>query len=316
MNSFSRRDLLKTLGSAALVAPLSTNIFGSTPKRRALRVAHMTDFHVMPEKHAGEGMAKAIRHVQGLRDKPDLILSGGDLVMDSNLTDFARTLTQWDLFRRNFRDNTDIPVHHTLGNHDVWGWWDRRTGNPLEEAKAGKKWALEVLGMPRPYHSFDKGGWHFILLDSIHPGPGGKLFMGKLDEEQADWLEKDLQAVPQSQHVFVMSHIPILGVSVFNGAYEDKTNSWTVAGSQMHSDSELIRSLFLKHPNVKVCVSGHIHLLDRVDYNGVTYYCNGAVCGAWWNGSNQNVPPGYAVLNLYSDGTHDREYVPWGWTAA
>jgi len=72
--------------------------------------------------------------------------------------------------------------------------------------------------------------------------------------------------------------------------------------------------LFLKHSNVKVCVSGHIHLVDRVDYNGVSYLCNGAISGNWWKGNFQETPPGYSLIDLFDDGTWRREYVKYGWT--
>jgi 3',5'-cyclic-AMP phosphodiesterase len=68
----------------------------------------------------------------------------------------------------------------------------------------------------------------------------------------------------------------------------------------------------LKHPNVKLCLSGHTHLVDRLDYTGVSYFCNGAVSGAWWKGAWQGCEPGYALVNLYDDGSFEREYVVYG----
>jgi hypothetical protein len=65
---------------------------------------------------------------------------------------------------------------------------------------------------------------------------------------------------------------------------------------------------------VKLAISGHIHLLDEVVYNDVTYYCNGAVSGNWWKGDYHQTPAGYAVINLYEDGTFNREYIAYGWS--
>jgi len=50
-----------------------------------------------------------------------------------------------------------------------------------------------------------------------------------------------------------------------------------------------------------------------VVYNDIVYYCNGAVSGNWWKGSYHQTPPGFALINLYEDGTLDREYVAYGW---
>ena len=84
----------------------------------------------------------------------------------------------------------------------------------------------------------------------------------------------------------------------------------------MHTDCMKLKDLFAKHPNVKLCLSGHLHLLDRVDYNGVTYLCNGAVSGSWWNGRHKDCDEGYAVVDLYDDGSFEQEYVKYGWKAA
>ena len=53
-----------------------------------------------------------------------------------------------------------------------------------------------------------------------------------------------------------------------------------------------------------------MHLLDRVDYNGVAYLCNGAVSGNWWTSDTyQQTKAGYALIDLYDDGTVERTYL-------
>ena len=93
-----------------------------------------------------------------------------------------------------------------------------------------------------------------------------------------------------------------------NGRNEKET-TWQVPGAWMHIDARRIKDLFYKHRNVKLALSGHMHLLDRLDYNHVTYLCNGAVCGAWWNGDFQETKPGYAIISLYDDGSTGHRYV-------
>jgi Icc protein len=83
----------------------------------------------------------------------------------------------------------------------------------------------------------------------------------------------------------------------------------------MHIDARKIKQLFAKHPNVKLCMSGHLHLVDRVDFGGVTYFCNGAVSGNWWKGKRQDCDAGYAVLDLFDDGSFERQYIEYGWKA-
>jgi hypothetical protein len=77
----------------------------------------------------------------------------------------------------------------------------------------------------------------------------------------------------------------------------------------MHQDARRLKNLFREHRNVKLCLSGHLHLRDRVDYEGVTYLCNGAVSGGWWRGPYQECEAGYALIDLRADGTFDHRYL-------
>ncbi len=79
----------------------------------------------------------------------------------------------------------------------------------------------------------------------------------------------------------------------------------------MHLDAAAITDLFADNPNVKLCLSGHIHLRDVVQYNGVTYICNGAVSGNWWKGSYKQTQPGFGVIDLFEDGTFSHQYLPY-----
>jgi Icc protein len=112
--------------------------------------------------------------------------------------------------------------------------------------------------------------------------------------------------------VLVLSHIPILCACALLDGDNEKSGDWVVPGAWMHTDARRIKDLFYRHPNVKLAISGHIHLRDRLDYNGVTYLCNGAVCGAWWKGNYQETEPGYSLIDLYDDGTFDQQYVAYG----
>jgi hypothetical protein len=91
---------------------------------------------------------------------------------------------------------------------------------------------------------------------------------------------------------------------------QDKVvNKWEMQGGDMHTDTAAIIDLFYGHPNVKLCLSGHVHLRDKVVYNNVTYICDGAVSGAWWVGNRRQTPPGYGLLDLYADGSFDERYM-------
>lgn len=324
--SFSRRDLLKAAGALGTAAALGLGgpaLAAAAPaatrreRRRVLRLAHMSDFHIQPEKRAYEGVVSCLHHAQSHADKPDLILTGGDLIMDALASGRDRVKTQWDLFTRALKDECSIPVEHCLGNHDVWGWHKSRSGTTGDEPEWGKRWAVDLLGLPGPYRSFDRAGWHFIVLDSVHADgddANGK-YIGKLDEQQHEWLAADLARVPATTPVLLLSHIPILTVTPLVVSHGKDGRDWRVPAAYMLTDWRRLHALFQKHPNVKLALSGHMHLRDRVEYGGVTYICGGAVCGNWWKGRHVDCDEGYGLVDLYDDGTFSYEYTTYDWKA-
>ena len=303
----NRRDLLKAIGVTACLTPFSQPAAsqihsGNIPKNRVLRIAHITDIHVKPGLRAPKGLARCFHHIQSGPDKVDLILNGGDAIMDALSRDKSTVTKQWNVWDSVLKNECSIPMENCIGNHDVCGAGDKN------DLLYGKKWAQDILALQKPYRSFDKAGWHIIILDSVHPREEG-WYMAKLDEEQFDWLKSDLKRVDKNTPVLVLSHIPILSAAAFFDGDNEKSGNWQIPGSWVHIDARKIIDLFYKHGNVKVCLSGHLHLLDRVEYNGITFLCNGAVSGNWWNGAYHQTPPGYALVNLYDDGTFDNEYV-------
>jgi len=218
--------------------------------------------------------------------------------------DYDRVALQWNLWSKVLEENCSLKMYHCIGNHDVWG------KTPHQEPFPGKAWALDVFGLEKPYYTFEKNGWHFIVLDSTHPKSDGGWYTAKLDETQFKWLENTLARIPSDAPILILSHIPIFAACPFLDGNNEKSGNWEVPGAWMHIDGRALIELFYKHKNVKTCISGHIHLLDRVDYNDVTYYCNGAVSGRWWaDEPYHQTPAGYAIMNLYADGSFEREYI-------
>ena len=317
----NRRNFLQGAGALAMTGALSA--LGAAPepaagdpppRKRVLRAAHLTNIHVLPDsekfEQPEEGMAAAIRHAQGQADKPDLILFGGDMVMDSLKTEKSKVITQWNTWDRIFAAEVKLPHRFCLGNHDVWGWAIHDQPGIENDPQYGKALALERLGMKERYYSFDQAGWHFVVLDSLQRDYGNKAgYTGRLDDAQFEWLAGDLAATPVSTPVFVMSHIPLLSVCVFFDEDLEATGNWVIPGPWVHIDSRRIKDLFHKHPNVRACISGHVHLVDDVTYLGVRYLCNGAVSGNWWRGKYQEFGPAYALVDLFDDGTVENRLV-------
>ena len=275
----------------------------------ALRLAHLTDMHVLPRAEATDGFARALRHAQSLQPPVTAILNTGDSIMDSLGADRAQTQAQWDAFLSVLQAECTLPIYHAIGNHDVWGWGLGQAGlesDPLY----GKGFALQALGLSSRYYAFDLAPWRFLVLDSTHPStPGAGAYTGRLDDEQFDWLEQQLQSAPDDQLVCIASHIPILCACELLDGPNEESGAWVMPGAWMHIDSRRMVELFLQHPNVKVCLSGHAHQVERLEYHDPTYLNDGAVCGAWWNGAYMGFPAGYVIVSLYPDGTVENEFI-------
>jgi hypothetical protein len=202
------------------------------------------------------------------------------------------------------------PIYSCLGNHDYWSGKDPTKDIPVEMKESALM--VKALGMPARHYSFDKGGWHFIALDSMSDWPK----YGYLTKDHFDWLHADLAKTPKETPICVISHLPILSVTgLAYGGECRKANDNLVPGIWIHADCWAITELFRRHPNVKLCLSGHMHTCDRCEYRGVWYICGGAASGAWWAGSEYGFPPLYGKLDLFADGTFNYEFVDYGWPA-
>lgn len=301
--------------SVALGSPIAPAGSAATrpARQRVLRCAHLTDAHVQPERAAGEGLAACLRHVQSQPDPPTLILQGGDAVMEACAVDLNRANQQADLWRRVWKAECSLPVEHCLGNHDIWGMDRAGSKTRGDEPGWGKQWGMDLLGLTTRYRAFDRAGWRFLVLDSTFIV--GNSYTAKLDDDQVRWLRTMLAQTDKATPIVILSHIPILSAAAFYDGDNEKSGDWKVPGAWMHIDSRQLKTLFTQHPNVKLCLSGHLHLVDRVDYLGVAYVCNGAVCAGWWKGPNQECKEGYGLVDLYDDGTFEARYVEFGWKA-
>ena len=271
-------------------------------KTRVLRVAHLTDVHLKDKWDAPARWRRCLAHVQSQQPAVDLLLNGGDIVFDMNKENLDTIKEQWRLWHSILKAETSLPMHYCLGNHDVW--WNEQD---KDQVFYGKQFSMDQLGLSVPYYSFSRAGWKFIVLDSVHLDIDNTWYIGKLGDTQLAWLEDQLKATAPSTPVCVLSHIPILTATQM---IEDNiVNKWEMQGGDMHTDTAKIIDLFYRFPNVRLCLSGHVHLRDKVVYNQVTYICDGAVSGAWWEGNRRQTAPGYGLIDLYADGSFDEAYI-------
>lgn len=294
--------------AAAFAAGLlpATNANAATNKLN-FSVAFMSDVHVLPGTVPENGMAKALLHINHKKNKFDFIVNGGDAIMDSLKADKEYTAVQWNLYKKILAQNNNLPIHHTIGNHDIWGWFLPEP--PVADPLYAKKWVVETLKMPNRFYSFKHKNWKFIILDSTQQNPKGG-YIAQLDEEQMQWLAAELKATPSNEFICIVSHIPLL--SICAGLYFNKTEEngdLKIQRNLMHTDFLELQKLFSNYKNIKGCLSGHIHMQDELHYFGIPYYCNGAICGNWWKGAFNNFEPAYAKFDFFKDGSIKRTIV-------
>jgi 3',5'-cyclic AMP phosphodiesterase CpdA len=308
-----RRNFLATTLTGLLGANvLPLHAVEKKSNKHSLRFVHLTDMHIHSGPVPERGIQNLLEEIHTLDEKPDFVINTGDNIMDSLKRSKEETTEQWDSWREYYRSKLKYDLFSCIGNHDIWGW-SLKNAEIETDPLFGKNWAVKELDIPHRYYSLDKKGWHFIFLDSSFRDTENHSYTAKLDKEQFEWLENDLKNTPAKTPICVVSHIPIISTSVFFDGDNEKSGGWNVPGAWMHIDARKIKDLFADFPNIKLAISGHVHLADKTNYLGIDYLCNGAACGAWWQGKYQEFPPMYAIIDLYEDGSFHSQLVHYNW---
>ncbi len=181
---------------------------------------------------------------------PDFIIELGDFGTPAEK--YAALFDIWDSFPGD--------KYHVIGNHEMDGGFSERQ-------------ALDYRGMKSPYYSFDKNGFHFILLDGNDPHPGAeKGYKQYIGPEQIDWLKQDLDLARHP--VVIFSH---QGLTVVPGADE-------VYGIE---NCKQVRKILDDHNekdpenSVIACFNGHSHYDFAEKVKGIWYITINSMSYKW-----------------------------------
>ncbi len=309
---WTRRDLLR----GGLVAGAAASGLGTlgcrpgggaapaaTPPTPDFTMAFLTDPHVFEQKGAPSGAAKAVAHAMNHPQPPQAILAGGDLAFDILATGRDAADAQYALYDQAVA-GVGVPIHPTLGNHDCFGVYEQSGVDP-QDPLYGKGYFNQRFGLERSYYSFDHGGWHFVVLDTI--GIEGRAYRGWVDEDQTAWLDADLgrAALP----TVVVGHVPLFS----NYVEWQRGTAGGIPGGVSVVNAHQVAEVLVRHP-VKLVLAGHLHINEVFRYKGIEFANVGAVSGNWWNGVRDGFEEGYGWLEFRGDQV-SWSYVDYGWEA-
>jgi predicted phosphodiesterase len=169
------------------------------------------------------------------------------------LGDFCRPSAKNDTFMTIWNSYSG-PTNHVIGNHEMDGGFSREQ-------------VVAYFKIPAKHYSFDKNGFHFIVLDGNDktdpPQTGYARFIGL---EQQQWLKKDLSSTELPTIIF--SHQSIED----EGGVEN--------GSEIRRILENANQTSAKK-KVIACFSGHHHIDYVTVINGIYYLQVNSMSYSW-----------------------------------
>lgn len=265
----------------------------------------MTDIHVQPEREASAGLSQALVKAEALH--PDLIVTGGDLIMDALGQSYGRADSLYQLYDQ-LTANVKVPIYNTLGNHEVFGLYEKSGISP-DHPEYGKQMFLNRMDLKQTYYSFDHKGWHFVILDAIG-FTDDRRYYGHIDSLQLEWLAEDLAGAGPEKPIIMSTHIPFVSVvpQLVNGSQEPVGKGYIIINS--HEVIEVIEPY-----NVKLVLQGHLHHLEETAVRDMSFVTAGSVSARWWLGPYEGTEEGFLHVKVYPDSL-DWGYVDYGWEVA
>ena len=197
----------------------------------------LSDLHLGPPGSAVNGLdpaarlAAAVQAINRDHANADFVAVAGDL---ADLGEVAA----YEVLRETLAPLT-LPCHITLGNHDAPEVFLSVFGADLFDPQA------------RVSKVIDQGGYRVILLDTTTPGTHG----GALCEGRRDWLAARLDEAAKRPVIVVMHHhanvlsLPVDAIPLADGAG--------------------FARLLKRHPDVRMVISGHVHLTTSGVWHGI-----------------------------------------------
>ncbi len=217
----------------------TSRVFGQTSHHKVskgdLHFLQISDSHIGFNKPANPDVSGTLQatidKINSLPDAPEFMIHTGDLTHSSKAEEFD-TVAQL-LKSAHTKEIFYVPGEHDTNIDDGKQYLER-----YGKGTKGKGW-----------YSFNHKGVHFVGLNNVVQVEG----MGKLGDEQLEWLEGDLKGVTSSTPVVLFAHIPL----------------WTVYPQWGWGTEDSAKALaYLKRFGSVTFLNGHIHqVLQKVEGN-------------------------------------------------
>jgi hypothetical protein len=248
-----RRKFMANIGLGAMAVGLgSAGAYAFVPKKntnkgRAIKMGFITDVHHGFCDDALDRLEVFIKEAS--TRKLDFIMQGGDFCHPT--PEAKECIDLWNSYHGE--------KYHVLGNHDM--------------DKGSKQDAMDFFGMKNNYYSFDKGDFHFVVMDGNYIMKDGQYVdyghanfyidqqnRSLVSPEQIEWLRQDLAKT--GKQTIIISH------QAFDEIWDGWSSPSRFAVRKVIDDANN-RTDFQK---VIACFCGHHHVDDHSFINKVHYF--------------------------------------------
>lgn len=221
----------------------------------------------------------AVRELRAMA--PAFVVSTGDLVLESNDGD-AKTIERWMKFYAAQTRATGLSFYDTIGNNELAG--TENDDFNFDDPGYGKGLFRERFGPT--FYSFDRGGFHFVALDThSHVNPADDEWNSQeMEREVRLWLLADLHA-HRDRRVVILNHEP------FRGDPE-----WSIPSAYIPEAAE---QEWLQKFEVPYTLSGHLHVNGTTSEGNTQHIMTGAFSGLRWTMPPEVYPRGYRLVQAH-----------------
>lgn len=220
---------------------------------------YLPDIHLRPDSDVKAGFEQMVSRVNKIH--PDFILTGGDMIYTAKTVNGKKAAVLFDFMDKEFRLFT-MPVYTTMGNHE-------NVGITAESGidKTDPDWGKQMFEKRyhKRYYTFEYKGWKFFILDGIKIMEKTKNYTEDIDDEQIEWIKKELKSTDKNTPLVISMHTPFI----------DPNSVVTSKSKVMPAICDTVLNMF-KGYDLKMVLEGHTHRYMNLFYHGIYYLSGGS----------------------------------------